>query len=207
MGYPPEPWSLRGQMYLSVWALPVREVPPIPPELDGAVRVLRIGGRAFIGAAWVDYQPGGDMAYHELLAAVLMRQRLAIRMTITHIWVDSADSRDGARKLWGIPKEMARFTFSPQSVAAHEIASATVRPRRGVRMPIRFRVTQALDGRPLTSPVRATASCGPARVVWQIDPAGPLGFLAGRRPLFSLAANDFHMRFGQATISSSATAA
>jgi hypothetical protein len=201
MAYPPAPWSLRGRMYVSVFALRVRDLPPIPSELDGAVRVVRIGRRAFVGAAWVDYQPGGDMAYHELLAAVLMRAGLRPRVTITHIWVDSDDSRDGGRQLWGIPKQLAAFDFSDAltgtAVLARDIASATVRRRRGVRLPIGFRVTQVRDGKPLTTPVRSTASCGLARVAWEVDPGGPLGFLAGRRPLLSFAATDFRMTFGE----------
>lgn len=198
MAYPPPPWSLRGQMYVSVWAVPVRDLPPIPSELDGAVRVVRIGRWAFAGGVWVDYQPGGDMAYRELMAAVLMRAGRRPRVTITHIWVDSPDSRDGGRALWGIPKELASFGFSDTAASADAIASAGLHRRRpAVRLPVGFRVTQALRGKPLTTPVRATARWGLARVAWRIDPHGPLGFLAGRRPLLSVSAADFRMRFGQ----------
>ncbi|MBV1852657.1 acetoacetate decarboxylase family protein [Catellatospora tritici] len=204
MAYPPQPWSLRGQLYVSVWAVPVADLPPIPPEVTAAVRLVRLGRYALVGTAWVDYQPGGDMAYRELLGAVLMRAGFSRpRVTITHIWVDSVDSRDGGRELWGIPKDLADFELSDTDAAAvtagQPIATATIRRSRlALRLPIGFRVTQALNGRALTTPVRARARCGPARLNWQIASDGPLGFLSGRRPLLSLAAADFDMRFGTA---------
>ncbi|MGI5241268.1 acetoacetate decarboxylase family protein [Dactylosporangium sp. CA-139066] len=197
MAYPAEPWSLRGRMYVSVFVLPAAAVPALPAELAGAVRVVRIGGRAVIGAAWVDYRPGGDLSYRELLAAVLVRAGLRPRVTITHIWVDSVESRDGGRALWGIPKDLATFELTDERADAAGIAGVGLRGRPGVRLPIGFRVVQALAGAAKTTPVRATARCGPARVRWAIEPGGPLAFLAGRRPILSLVAGDFRMRFGQ----------
>ncbi|MEU7867349.1 acetoacetate decarboxylase family protein [Dactylosporangium sp. NPDC049140] len=200
MAYPPEPWSLRGRMLVSVWLLPLAAVPELPGELAGAVRVVRIGGRAVVGTAWVDYRPGGDMSYRELLAAVLVRSGMRLRVTISHIWVDSADSRDGGRALWGIPKDLAEFELTDTGARASDggpIARADIgRVRPWLRMPVRFRCTQALDGRPKTTPVRSTARCGPAGVAWHVEPGGPLGFLAGRRPVLTLVADDFRMRFG-----------
>jgi hypothetical protein len=201
MTYPPEPWRLVGQMRVSVWAPPAGAVPPLPAAL-GPVRPVRIAGRLLVGAAWVDYQAGGDMAYHELLCAVLMRDGLRPRVGITHIWVDSAESRDGGRALWGIPKQLADFTMDDGSATATadraEIAAGA--NRRGARLPgrwpVRFRIIQVLDGRPKTTPVRATARLGAGRVRWRFAPGGPLGFLAGRRPLVSMRLADFRMRFG-----------
>jgi hypothetical protein len=203
MSYPPSPWSLRGRMHVSVWALPLADVPALPPALHGTVRVLRLGRRAFIGTAWVDYQPGGDLNYHELLAAVLTRAGWRPRVTITHIWVDSVASRDGGRELWGIPKDLADITLADGGAASATtgegpIASATLPRGNGVppRLPAVFRVVQDLAGRPETTAVRSTARYGPARVAWTIAPEGPLRFLAGRRPLLSFVAAGFRMRFG-----------
>src|SRR5690348_12388115 len=125
MAYPPSPWSLRGRMHVSVWAVPVADVPALPASLSGAVRVVRLFGRAFIGTAWVDYQPGGDLSYHELLSAVLTRAGWRPRVTITHIWVDSVASRDGGRALWGIPKDLAVFAGGAAS-AGGPIASVAL---------------------------------------------------------------------------------
>ena len=204
MNYPPEPWALRGQLRLAVWLVPVRDLPLLPPELSPAVRVVRVGRRAIVGAAWVQYEPGGVLHYNELLAAVLTRVGLRPRVTIMHIWVDSVTSRDGGRALWGIPKDLATFAFDGEQARADgdegPLAEATV--TRGVRLPGRwplgFRVVQSLHGTPRTSRVKATARLSAGRSRWTID-GGPLRYLAGRRPVLTATAGDFRMLFGATT--------
>jgi hypothetical protein len=202
VGYPPEPWSLRGQLRVAVWLVPVRDVPPIPSELSRAVRVVRLGRRAIVGAAWVRYEPGGVLHYNELLAAVLTRAGLRPRVTITDIWVDSVESRDGGRALWGIPKDLARFEFDGDAARAEKesetLAEATVTrgPRLPGRWPLGFKVVQSLNGAPKTSRVRVSARLSFGRSRWSIPAGGPLGYLAGRRPLLTATAGDFRMLFG-----------
>ncbi|MET7403816.1 acetoacetate decarboxylase family protein [Dactylosporangium sp. NPDC005572] len=202
MAYPPEPWSLRGTMHVSVWVVPCSVVPPLPAALAGAVRVVRLGARAVVGTAWVDYRPGGDLSYRELLAATLTRAGARPRVTISHIWVDSPDSRDGGRELWGIPKDLADLTVTDVAATAWTgtgpIASSAVRAgaRLPFRLPVAFRVAQDLAGTAKVTPVRSTARYGTTRVTWDMAADGPLGFLSGRRPLLSLVATDFRMRFG-----------
>ena len=91
VSYPPEPWVLCGQMHVSVW-LPPRGSRPSHPVPSG-IRRLLVAGRTVVGTAWVDYQPGGVLAYRELLAAMLVRDGVRPRATITGIWVDSVPSR------------------------------------------------------------------------------------------------------------------
>lgn len=200
MGYPPPPWHLVGRMSVSMWAPPADAVPALPAALRPAIRPVRCAGRAFVGVAWVDYQPGGDLSYRELLCAVLVRDGWRPRVTITHIWVDSVDSRDGGRALWGIPKDLATLRISDTGAAADGIASARLRPgvRWPARWPVRFRVVQDRDGRALTTPVRATARIGVGRRDrWSFAPDGPLAFLAGRTPTLSIRLDAFRMRFGE----------
>ncbi|WP_436529639.1 acetoacetate decarboxylase family protein [Actinoplanes sp. HUAS TT8] len=206
--YPPEPWHLRGQMYLSVFLVPMRAVPPLPEVLGAAVRPLSFGGRAAIGAAWVDYQPGGVLHYRELLSAVLTHERGRPRISITDIWVDSVASREGGRRLWGIPKELAEFTLDADedlvdaTAAAPDgapIASALVRLKRRVpgRFPLGFTVAQELSGHVKRTPVRGRADVRTANAAWRPDPHGPLAYLAGRRPVLNLAISDFWLVFGR----------
>ncbi|WP_028812952.1 hypothetical protein [Streptomyces flavidovirens] len=54
-GYPPEPWDLRGQLYLSVFAIPRADFRVCPP--DGTHPML-VGGRHMVGVAWAVYEPG-----------------------------------------------------------------------------------------------------------------------------------------------------
>ncbi|MGN9911553.1 acetoacetate decarboxylase family protein [Phytohabitans sp. LJ34] len=193
MSYPPEPWHLRGQMYVSLWMVPRAALPP-PPQ----ARPLTVAGRGFVGTAWVDYGPGGVLEYRELLSAVLVRRAARPLVSIVDIWVDSPASRDGGRELWGIPKELAELDFTETRARAGGIAEAHLATGRRLpgRWPTRFSVIQELAGRAKVSPVRARAAVRLAKATWQVAPAGPLAYLAGRRPLLTLALRDFDMVFG-----------
>ncbi|MEV6300119.1 acetoacetate decarboxylase family protein [Actinoplanes sp. NPDC051861] len=208
--YPPEPWHLRGQMFLSVFLIPRGRLPQLPPVLSAAVRPITIGGRAAVGAAWVRYEPGGVLHYQELLSAVLVHERGRPRVSITDIWVDSMASREGGRRLWGIPKEMAEFTIDTDSDPlvdatatvpgeAAPIGSALVRLKGRLpgRLPIAFTVAQALGDHVRRTPVRGRAGLRTANAAWRPEPGGPLGYLAGRRPVLSLAVTDFWLVFGR----------
>jgi hypothetical protein len=187
--YPPSPWRLVGDAYLSGWVLD--ELPVVPQ----GIRPVLIGGRGLVVTAWVDYREGGVLAYRELMATVAVHNGHGIGACVTHIWVDSPASRAGGRALWHIPKELAEFSFG-EDLAAKSIARAVYRPVAGapVRVPAAFSVVQ--DG-PLVSPVRVRAKPVAARSAWQVDEDGPLGFLHGRSPAFSMIARDFRMRFGR----------
>ncbi len=198
-GYPPEPWHLRGQLHASAFLVPLADVPvELPP---GCVPV-RVGGRGVVGTAWVSYEPGGVLSYREVMATLLVRCGWRLLPTIVAIWVDSEASRDGGRALWGIPKELATFDVRGGDFAARDekgpIATGTVRPRFRLpgRAPVGFSVVQWLDGAARVSPVRTRAGVALSAATFDADPAGPLGFLAGRRPLASFSLQDFDMRFG-----------
>ena len=207
--YPPEPWQLRGQMYLSVFLVPRHDLPSLPPVLDAAVRPLTVGGRVAVGAAWVSYEPGGVLHYRELLSAVLVHERGRPRVSITDIWVDSVASREGGRRLWGIPKELADFRIDAETeplvdatIGAPDgtpIAAALVRLRTRLpgRFPLGFTVAQELGGQVKRTPVRGRSGLRTATAAWRPEPDGPLGYLAGRRPVLSLAITDFWLVFGR----------
>lgn len=199
MSYPPEPWHLRGQMYVSVWPVPRAELPPLPDTVAAEARPLTVAGRGLVGTAWVDYGPGGVLQYRELLSAVLVRRGGRPLVSIVDIWVDSPMSRDGGRELWGIPKELAELDVTPPAARAAGIAEADLAAglRLPGRWPTRFSVIQALGGATRISPVRARAAVRLAKATWRVAPDGPLAYLAGRRPLLTLALRDFDMVFGR----------
>jgi Acetoacetate decarboxylase (ADC) len=197
--YPPEPWDLRGQLHSSVYLVPCHT---IPADLPPGCRPVRIGGRAIVGAAWVSYEPGGVLEYSELMSTVLVRRGWRLMPTITHIWVDNEVSRDGGHALWGIPKELARFTSGGGTFAAVDdkgpIATGTVRVLAWLpgRWPTRFHLVQWLNGAAKISPVRSRSRLGLSRARLDADGSGPLAFLAGRRALVSFSVGDFRMSFG-----------
>jgi len=183
-------------MHASAWIVPAHLLPELPP----GVRPLTVAGRAVVIAAWVDYRPPGVLSYRELMVTVAVRSGPAV--TIPHIWVDSPVSLAGGRALWHIPKELAEFTLTDApdfDAEARAGGMPLAGARFGRRRPLPFRLPLAFAVRqrgPLRSRVRLTARLGLAHSAWRVAEGGPLAFLAGRRPLVSVVARDFRMRFG-----------
>ena len=192
--YPAAPWRLVGQMWLSVFRVP-------DPAAD------RPPGTHV--AAFVAYEGGGTLTYSELLVAHRVG---GTRARVTDIWVDSPASLAGGRELWAVPKQLGDFTRGTTArgrtsrtawTACQEgrgIAQAyfTDVPRLGPRLPLRGATEQPplVDAQPRTMPLRGSARVVPCRAVWQVDPSGPLGWLAGHRPLASCRLQDFRLLVG-----------
>jgi hypothetical protein len=200
LGYPEAPWRLRGQLWVSLF------------------RVTGDAGRppgrpaGLYGAAFVSYEPGSELTYSELLVARPVGAGKRPRVSVTDIWVDSPASMAGGRELWAIPKELCDFTLDtrhagPLSRTAWA-ASAQGRPiaralftdvsRAGVRLPLRAALAQPglSGGGPRTAPMRGSARTLPCGARWEFAADGPLGWLAGRRPVASFRMADFRLSFG-----------
>jgi hypothetical protein len=197
--YPPEPWALCGQLHTSVFRVPLADLPVEPPP---GWKPVRLGRYAIVGTAWVSYEPPGVLSYRELMATVLVRRGRRVVPTIIAIWVDSEASRDGGRALWGIPKDLADFRFNAATFAAERdgrsIATGSERRRWRLprRWPVRFAIVQTLAGAAKISPVRVRAAVEVSSATFAAAVDGPLGFLAGRRPVVSVGLHDFRMKFG-----------
>ncbi|MCW2800055.1 MAG: acetoacetate decarboxylase [Aeromicrobium sp.] len=194
--YPPEPWDLHGHAYVGVWLLP-RDRTPAPHS--PATKVVTIFGRAIVCAGLFVYEEPSPLTYNEIMSTVLVREGWRLRVSITHIWVDSEASRDGGRALWAIPKDLADFDVVPHtSYAAQGIGSLAVKRVRRLpwALPIRFRIAQDREGSLLVSPVKGRIRFGRALGRWAFAADGPIGFLAGRKPLLTLASRPFRLIFG-----------
>jgi Acetoacetate decarboxylase (ADC) len=183
-GYPPSPWSMRGQLCLSLWGV----------------------GPRLVGTAFVDYLGASELEYGELLRARLTRAGHRPAVTITDIWVDSPASRDGGRAMWAIPKRLATFSQQHGPVfhgEAHAdgalLAGAEFIARRRLpgRLPYRSRTLQhRADGKAVVAPLSGSAGVRLARASWDFPAEGPFADLRGRRPLLSVVLDDFALRFG-----------
>ncbi|WP_134741801.1 acetoacetate decarboxylase family protein [Nocardioides sp. 503] len=194
--YPPEPWDLAGLGHLTTWSVPAAGLPALP----FSARPVTVRGRALVTTAFVAYSQAGQMAYDELLAAVVVRHGRGVGLSITDIWVDSETSMLGGRGLWGIPKDLATFDGLRASVDGRPVAGATFAARRlpavPLPLPVRGRVVQTLHARTVASPIRASGRLRPATAEWRLDEDGPLAWLRAGRPLASVVAEDFRLRFG-----------
>ncbi len=203
--YPPAPWQMRGQGWLSLFR--VRGVERRP---DGTYV-----------AAFVSYEAPSPLTYSELLVARVLDRR---QVEITDIWVDSVPSRDGGRALWAIPKDLCDFTLEHRhtGVVSRATWSAStdrliagavftdlsrVSPRLpfpgiGTRQPPLPDATSDTgvpdvdDSAPVTAVLRGSARAMACRGTWDLAPTGPLGWLRGQRQLASFRMADFKMLFG-----------
>lgn len=204
--YPPQPWDLRGQLHASAFLVPLAD---LPAEAPPGFQPVRVGNRAVVGTAWVSYEPGGVLAYSEVMATLLVRRGHRVMPSIMAIWVDSEASRDGGRALWAIPKELAEFDLVGHRWSAADdqgpIATGVVRPRLRLpgRLPVAFSIAQARNGMAVVSPVRSKAGVSLSSATFEANPDGPLGFLARRKPLATFTMHDFRMSFGSAGRSAS----
>ena len=201
MTYPPAPWEMHGQLWLSLFRVREGDHPDRTPGV--------------YGAALVSYEDPSPLTYSELLVARPVARDGSRRVNIVDIWVDSPASRDGGRALWAIPKDLCSFertttgrrvqrTTWSTSLDGRPIASArfTDVSRNAVRTPFRGSTWQqrAADesgaDRDVVAALRGSGRTLPCRGHWHFDESGPLAWLAGKRPLASFRIADFSMSFG-----------
>ena len=201
MTYPPAPWDMHGQLWLSLFRVRAGDHPERPAGV--------------YGVALVAYEPPSPLTYSELLVARPVREAGGRRVHITDIWVDSEDSLHGGRDLWAIPKDLATFHRTTTggrlqrtawSVAVDGVPTVSARftdiSRNAPRAPFRGSTWQVRRedhpeaGAEVVAPLRGSARSLPARGHLRFDPDGPLGWLAGKRSLGSFRMTDFAMSFG-----------
>jgi hypothetical protein len=199
--YPPAPWHMVGQLWLSVF------------RLSEGVDDLRPAGT--YGAAFVSYEPDSPLTYSELLLARLVPTAQHGRcVSITDIWVDSPASVAGGRELWAIPKGLCDFELDTShrgplssttwsaSLLRRPIASASFTDvsRAVPRVPFKGTTWQpGIDdthGEERTGVLKGSAKVLPCRGRWDFAADGPLGWMRGARQLASFRQADFRMSFG-----------
>ncbi|OLP15495.1 acetoacetate decarboxylase [Leptolyngbya sp. 'hensonii'] len=110
MVYPAAPWTLKGYGVQSLyWVRCDRARPFIPPELQP----VEVWPGWTIGTVYLaHYGAGSTLEYNELIVvAGMVRLGKRLGAWISHIYVDHPDSVAGGREIWGLPKELAQFTW------------------------------------------------------------------------------------------------
>ena len=195
--YPPEPWHLGGDLLLSWFRPPAATLPPAAlAHFPNGHRPLSVGGRLSVGVTAVRYTTSGVLDYDELVVAVATTRG---KVTIPQIWVDSPESRAGGRDLWGIPKDLARFTRTDTTVRIDDWAHLTFRTGRtlvpGLRR-IALPTAQRWEGTDRISTNVVLTRVKALQATWLLDPDGPLGWLSDQQPTLSLALTDASIAFG-----------
>ncbi|HEY9635852.1 MAG TPA: acetoacetate decarboxylase family protein [Coleofasciculaceae cyanobacterium] len=110
MAYPQAPWTLHGYAIQTLQLLDVERVRPfIPPEL----KLISVFPGKTVGGVYVSYYGSGSvLEYSELIVVGgLVSYAGKLGGWISHIYVDNTDSVAGGREIWGLPKELAEFTW------------------------------------------------------------------------------------------------
>jgi acetoacetate decarboxylase len=115
MSYPPAPWHLYGQALQSIHLVDVARAKELVPTDLEIVSVLP--GKT-LGSLYLSvYDANSTLEYHELIVvAALVRYQGKIGSWVSHIYVDNLDSVAGGREVWGLPKEMADFTWNDRQI-------------------------------------------------------------------------------------------
>ncbi|MEW2611301.1 acetoacetate decarboxylase family protein [Streptomyces sp. NPDC047880] len=187
-------------MIVSVWRVPVGDLPSW--QLPPGVRPWVVRRRATLVTFWVDYRPGGVLAYREFLIALAVRQGHRLTACAVSAWVDDERSLAGGRALWGIPKEPGTITVRTDGRGARGELTAPGIPavrltyrdvlRLPLRLPARAHLVQQLSGGSqcrVRMRITGRPALGRGRVT--TGPASSLSVLGRHRPFLSLALRDF----------------
>ncbi|MFJ4569212.1 acetoacetate decarboxylase family protein [Streptomyces caelestis] len=210
--FPPEPWHLRGDMFVGLWLVPRKELPGWP--LPAGVRPVRLGRRCALLTFWVDYRPGGTLAYRELLVALAVRDGRGPAACAVEAWVDDERSLAGGRALWGVPKQRGNFVFGGTLTSRARVSVEQDEPVRDAggpsvmghhrdllplpgRLPVRGRLVQPHPVHGVCDvPMRLSGRVRLGRARLVAEPGGPLDCLAGRKALLAASVRGFRMIVG-----------
>jgi hypothetical protein len=187
--YPPPPWRLLGQS----WAGLFRATRPL--DLPAGLRHMLPPRWLFVGLA--RYREG-TLRYDEFFTASVARSGAKIGLYVQQIWVSDARSQAGGRGIWGLPKELATFTWHDGGVRMCDSAgmiaaiSVTCAPRTLPPLPMRGAGIGRSAATPLFFDIALWGCVG--RATMRID-ACRLPLRMNARPLFSLAMNPFRATF------------
>ncbi|MBD2245557.1 acetoacetate decarboxylase family protein [Nostoc sp. FACHB-888] len=110
MPYPQAPWTLQGYAIQTLHLVNIDRVRPlIPLELE----IISVWpGKTLASVYLSNYGSGSVLEYSELIIApAVVNYQRKIGGWVSHIYVDNADSVAGGREIWGLPKELAKFTW------------------------------------------------------------------------------------------------
>ncbi|WP_414621050.1 acetoacetate decarboxylase family protein [Calothrix sp. CCY 0018] len=119
MTYPPAPWNLKGYAFQTLQLVDIEQASKfVPSELE---IVSLLPGKT-LGSIYISsYESGSLLTYNELIVVPgLVRYQGKIGGWISHIYVDNPDSVAGGREIWGLPKEMADFSWNNGSVSVSQ---------------------------------------------------------------------------------------
>lgn len=175
MSYPTAPWTLKGYAIQTVQLLDIeRSRPLIPQELE----IISIWPGKTVGSVYLSsYKFGSTLEYNELIVvAGMVNYSGNIGAWISHIYVDNPNSVAGGREIWGLPKELAEFTW-----LTGEESSVTV--RQGNREICSLIYTKPSLAFPVSLALPSFSSLASDFLLFKGDFASRVGLVSGKLQL------------------------
>ena len=119
MSYPSAPWILKGNAIQTLHLVNIDQVRPlVPPELN----IISVWPGKTLGCVYLSkYGSGSVLEYNELIVApAVVIYQGKIGVWVSHIYVDNVDSVAGGREIWGLPKELADFSWEEKRVTVRQ---------------------------------------------------------------------------------------
>lgn len=134
LAVPAPPWQMSGTMAMGIFRL------TRPPEVPAPLR--RVMPR-HIAVVVIRYRTG-TLSYDEFVIGLPVRHGPQVGICVTSIWVNDQTSLQGGRRLWGLPKQPARFAWTRNGVGitdrAGVLASISISPGRLSTPPISLEI-------------------------------------------------------------------
>jgi hypothetical protein len=187
---PPAPWRLQGQIWTGCYDVGTHLALP-----DGLTSLLNPNWLILIVGRYL----AGTLRYDELIIGALVRRGLRVGIHFHAIWVDDEVSLWGGRYIWGIPKELATFTWNADTVQITDerglIVTLTVNAH-AARAPWLWMPAPGFfgfqDGRCLYTLTRTHARVGTSRI-YVAEWSSRFAYRVTGTPLFGFAANPMHI--------------
>lgn len=109
--YPQPPWNMHGRGVFAAFRVPVNEL-----ALPDGMSPVTLKGQALGLVAYIEYLEPSPLTYRELIfmpSVVRVIAKDGTRKTgywVSRMYVDSEASMQGGRRLWALPKTLARFS-------------------------------------------------------------------------------------------------
>jgi acetoacetate decarboxylase len=203
MSYPSAPWTLKGRAVQTLHGIDTRRVRSLVPSDLAIVEVFP--GKTLGGVYCAQYGAGSTLLYNELIVvAAFVRHGMQLGAWISHIYVDHPDSVAGGREIWGLPKELAEFTWERDD-------GDRVRVRQGDRLlcsldfslktfrlplPFTFPSFSTLGSNLLLFPGEFTSAIGLVKSRLVIPPESPFSRLNLSNPWLTFSCEDLRLIAG-----------
>ncbi|MCT7984301.1 acetoacetate decarboxylase family protein [Laspinema sp. A4] len=203
MPYPPAPWTLKGRAVQTLHPLDTHRVRSLVPSDLAIVEVFP--GKTLGGVYCAQYGAGSTFLYNELIVvSALVRCGMQFGAWISHIYVDHTDSVAGGREIWGLPKELADFTWEKDEgdrVMVRQddrLLCSLNYSLKTFRLPIPFTFPSfsTLGSNLLLFPGEFTSAIGLVKSRLVIPPESPFALLNLTQPYLTFSCEDLRLVAG-----------